>query len=134
MSASSPARYRRAPMHKQSRSAAGLGEFAQRLLLETYAPAAVLASRKHQGLYFFGPIDRYLRVAAGEPSRLLPAMLREGLAAKFQAAVRQASHDGAAVTVRGARVKRDGGYVLVSISARPLQHDGEELAAGQFRR
>jgi two-component system CheB/CheR fusion protein len=109
----------------------GLGEFAQRLLLETYAPAAVLASRKLQGLYFFGPIDRYLRIAAGEPNRLLPAMLRDGLAGKFQAAVRRVSHDRAAVTVR-ARIKRDGGYVQVSISVRSVQHDGEELLLVSF--
>jgi two-component system, chemotaxis family, CheB/CheR fusion protein len=109
----------------------GLEGFAQRLVLETYAPAAVLANRKHQGLYFFGPIDRYLRVAVGEPNRLLPALLRDGLAGKFQAAVRRVSHDRAAVTVR-ARIKRNGGYVLVSISVRPVQYDGEELVLVSF--
>ena len=108
-----------------------LGDFAQRLLLETYAPAAVLVSRKHQGLYFFGPIDRYLRVAVGEPNRLLPAMLRDGLAGKFQAAASRASHDRAAVTVR-ARVKRDAGQVLVSISVRPVQYGGEDLLLVSF--
>ena len=49
-----------------------LGDLAQRLLLEAYAPAAVLVNRQYRGLYFFGPTDRYLRVVAGEPSRLLP--------------------------------------------------------------
>jgi two-component system CheB/CheR fusion protein len=110
----------------------GLGGFAQQLLLETYAPAAALVSRGHQGLYFFGPIDRYLRVAVGEQNRLLPAMLRDGLAGKFQAAVRQASSDHAPVTVHGARVKRNGGYVLVSMSVRPVRHDGEDLVLVSF--
>jgi two-component system CheB/CheR fusion protein len=109
----------------------GLVEFAQRLLLETHAPAAVLASRNLQGLYFFGPIDRYLRVAVGEPNRLLPALLREGLAGKFQAAIRRVSHDHAAVTVR-ARVERSGRFVPVSISVRPVQYDGEELVLVSF--
>ena len=109
-----------------------LGDLAQRLLLEAYAPAAVLVNRQYQGLYFFGPTDRYLRVAAGEPSRFLPALLREGLAAKFQAAVRQASRSRAAVTVRGARTKRAGRNVAVSISARPVQHEGEELLLVSF--
>jgi two-component system, chemotaxis family, CheB/CheR fusion protein len=109
-----------------------LNDFTQRLLLEAYAPASVLVSRKYQGLYFFGPTDRYLRVAGGEPNRLVPAMLREGLAAKFQAAVRQASREQKAVTVHGARVKRNGGYVMVSISARPVQHENEELLLVSF--
>ena len=85
-----------------------LGDAAQRMLLETYAPATVMVNRKYQGLYFVGPTDRYLRVATGEPSRFLPAMLRDGLIAKFQAAVRQASREHTLVTVHGARVKRDG--------------------------
>lgn len=109
-----------------------LGDVAQRLLLETFAPAAVLVNRKYQGLYFVGPTDRYLRVAAGDPSRFLPAMLRDGLTAKFQAAVRQASREHILVTVHGARVKRNGGHVMVSISARPVAHEGEELLLVSF--
>jgi two-component system CheB/CheR fusion protein len=109
-----------------------LGDLAQRLLLEAYAPAAVLVNRKYQGLYFVGPTDRYLRVAAGEPSRFLPAMLRDGLAAKFQAAVRQASRDRTSVTIHGARVKRDGDHVMVSISARPVPYEEEELLLVSF--
>ena len=104
-----------------------LGDLVQQALLGIYAPAAVLVNRRYEGLYFFGPTDRYLHVAAGEPSRHLPAMLRAGLASKFRAAVRQASQDHAAATVRGAQVKRNGGSVAVSICARPLQYEGEEL-------
>jgi two-component system CheB/CheR fusion protein len=109
-----------------------LGDVAQRMLLETYAPATVLVNRKYQGLYFVGPTDRYLRVATGEPSRFLPAMLRDGLTAKFQAAVRQASREHTLVTIRGARVKRNGGHVMVSISARPVPHEGEDLLLVSF--
>ncbi len=111
---------------------ASLSDFAQRLVLEVYAPASVLVNRKYQGFYFMGPIDRYMRVAPGEPSRFLPAMLREGLAAKFQEAVRQASQTHAAVTIPGARIRRDRGSILVSISSRPVQHEGEELLLVSF--
>lgn len=107
-------------------------DLVQQLLLEAYAPAAVLVNRKYQGLYFFGPTDRYLRVAAGEPSGHLPAMLREGLASKFRAVVRQASQDHATATVSGAQVKRNGGFVTVSISVRPVRHEGEELLLVTF--
>ena len=42
-----------------------LGDLAKRLLLDAYAPAAVLVNRQYRGLYFFGPTDRYLRVVGG---------------------------------------------------------------------
>ena len=57
------------------RGARQLGDLAQQALLEAYAPASVLINARHECLYYFGPTDRYLRVAAGEPSRDL---LRHG--------------------------------------------------------
>jgi two-component system, chemotaxis family, CheB/CheR fusion protein len=109
-----------------------LGETAQRLLLETYAPAAVLVDRSYRALYYFGPTDRYLRVAPGEPNRNMLAMLREGLASRFRATIRQASRDHGPVTVGGAQMKRNGEFVSVRISARPLSHEGEELLLVSF--
>jgi two-component system, chemotaxis family, CheB/CheR fusion protein len=107
-------------------------ELAQRFLLETLAPAAVLVDRNYRVLYSAGPIDRYLRVAPGAPSPDAVAMLREGLAPKFRTAVRQASRDHAAVTIGGARVRRNGDVVAVSISARKLPHEGEAFVLVSF--
>ena len=57
-----------------------IGNLARQALLDAYAPASVLINARHEGLYYFGPIDRYLKVAAGEASRDLLAMAREGCA------------------------------------------------------
>ena len=46
---------------------AALADLCRRLVMETYAPAAVLINRKHECLYSLGPTDRYLRVAPGIP-------------------------------------------------------------------
>src|SRR4029077_7269767 len=46
---------------------ANAGDLARQALLDAYAPASVLINARHEGLYFFGPIDRYLKIAAGEP-------------------------------------------------------------------
>ena len=108
-----------------------LDDLARRLLLEDYAPAAVLVNSTYQALYFFGPTDRYLR-AVGEPGQLLPAMLRTGLATHFRAAVRRASRGQATVSVHGARIKRSSGYVTVAISARLVEHEGQELLLVTF--
>jgi two-component system, chemotaxis family, CheB/CheR fusion protein len=109
-----------------------LAEIAQRSLLDIYAPATVVVDRNYRALYFWGPTDRYLRVAAGEPSRDVLAMLREGLASRFRAAVRQATQQHAPASIGGVRMKRNGDFVSVRISARPLQRDGEELVLVSF--
>src|SRR5262249_11183838 len=104
-----------------------LREFMRELLLESFAPAAALVNRQYQGLYFFGAIDRYIRVPAGEPSRDVPLLLRNGLPAKLRAAVRQASVNNSTATSRGGQVRRIGDIARVTISARPVQHEGQEL-------
>lgn len=110
----------------------GLSDLVKAQLLEAYAPASVLINNRNQGLYFFGETDRYLRVAAGEPNRDLPAMLRNGLAPKFRAVVRQALQDRTTVTIHGGQVRRNGETVGITIRARPVPHQGEELVLVTF--
>jgi two-component system CheB/CheR fusion protein len=109
-----------------------IGTLAQQALLDTYAPASVLINARHEGLYFFGPIDGYLKVAAGEASRDLFAMARDGLRTKLRAAIRQAGRENARVTLGGARVERNGSAVSVSISVQPVSTDGEEFLLVSF--
>ncbi len=86
----------------------GFGELSQRTLLEAYAPASVLINAKHEGLYYFGAADRYLKVASGEDTRDVLAMAREGLRGKLRSAIQRAKEDQTRVTVTGAQVRRDG--------------------------
>ena len=81
----------------------GFGELSQRALLEAYAPASVLINAKHEGLYYFGSADRYLKVVSGEDTRDVLAMAREGLRAKLRSAIQRAKQDHARVTVTGAQ-------------------------------
>jgi len=57
---------------RPTRPAAGqrvnLGDLAQRVLLDTYAPASVLVNSTHQAVHFFGQTDPYLKVPAGPAS------------------------------------------------------------------
>jgi len=107
-------------------------DFTQQLLLASYAPASVLINRKHECLYFSGPTDRYLRVAAGEPSRDLFAMAREGLRDKLRAAIRQASREQARTIVTGAQASYAGSAVAVRIEVHPVQREGEEMLLVSF--
>jgi two-component system CheB/CheR fusion protein len=111
---------------------ASLADLSQQSLLDAYAPASVLVNGRHEGLHYFGQTDRYLRVAAGEVTRDLLAMVREGLKTKLRAALHRASETHARAIVTGARVSRDGGSAAVSIAVQPLQSDGEELLLVSF--
>ena len=102
-----------------------IGDLARQALLDAYAPASVLVNARHEGLYYFGPIDRYLKVAMGEASRDLFAMARDGLRTKLRAAIRQAGRQEALAAVEGAQVDRGGNVVGVSISVLPVPNEGE---------
>src|SRR6202043_2400731 len=85
-----------------------IGNLAQQVLLDAYAPASVLINARREGLYYFGPVDGYLKIAAGEASRDLLAMARDGLRTKLRAAIRQAGREHAHVAFAGAQVDRHG--------------------------
>jgi two-component system, chemotaxis family, CheB/CheR fusion protein len=110
----------------------GFIELSQRALLEAYAPASVLINDKHEGLYYFGSVDRYLKVAAGEDTRDVLAMARGGLRAKLRSAIQRAKEDRAPVTLTGAQLKRNGSSVGVGITARPIESAGEGLFLVSF--
>jgi len=98
-----------------------LANLAQRVLLEEFVPAAVLSNRKHEVVYSFGPIGRYLKVPAGEPTQDLLLMARDGLRTKLRAALHKAIEDGQAVTLSEVRVKRNGAYHAVTVTVKPVQ-------------
>ena len=104
-----------------------LAELCRRLVIEAYAPAAVLINRKHECLYSLGPTDRYLRVAPGLPTLDLLAMAREGVRTKLRSAIQRASQENARIVVSGGRTRHDGNAGSFSIAVQPVPGEGEEL-------
>ncbi len=104
----------------------------QRVLLDAYAPASVLINRKGECLYYSGATDRYLRVAAGEPSRDLLAMVRDGLRSKLRVAILQATQGHTRAVVSGARVGHGSDSVAVRIEVQPVQSEAETLLLVSF--
>jgi two-component system, chemotaxis family, CheB/CheR fusion protein len=104
-----------------------LAELCQRLVVETYAPAAVLINGMHECLFSMGPTDQYLRVAPGLPTHDLLAMARQGMRTKLRSAIQQASQRKTRVIVAGGRTSHGGDQRTFSISVEPVQSDGEEL-------
>ncbi len=105
-----------------------LAELCKSMVLENYAPAAVLINRRNECLYSLGPTDRYLSIPPGPPTHDLLAMARKGLVAKLRSAIQRAFHEDAPVVVGGCRSDRDGVTLEFSLSARRVDNAGEELA------
>jgi two-component system CheB/CheR fusion protein len=104
-----------------------LAELCQRMVMETYAPAAVLVNRKHECVYSLGPTDRYLRVAPGHPSHDLLEMARPGIRTKLRAAIQKAIQENARIVIPGGRIREEGNVASFGIAVRPVQNDGEDL-------
>ncbi|MGA9014647.1 MAG: CheR family methyltransferase, partial [Acetobacteraceae bacterium] len=104
-----------------------LADLCRRLVMEAYAPAAVLINRKCECLFSLGPTDRYLRVPSGHPTHDLLAMARQDMRTKLRSAIQQASQGNARVVVAGGQMNYNGHAIRFSIDIQPIQSEGEEL-------
>ena len=119
------------PTRPGQRSAAShqvaLAELCRRLVLDSFAPAAVLINRKRECLFTLGPIDRYLRVAPGSPTFDVLAMVRPDIRIKLRSAIQRASAENTRIVVADNRTSDDDGAASFAIDVRPVVNDGEAL-------
>ncbi|MBW4709379.1 PAS domain S-box protein [Roseobacter sp. YSTF-M11] len=108
-----------------------LADLSQRMLVQRYAPAAVLINAKFEVLYVEGPADQFLKVPPGEASQSVLAMARQGLRAKLAATIRTAQQTGKDTTAAG-NVTRDGRRTPVTITAHPAPEDDANLLLVTF--
>lgn len=104
-----------------------LADLCRRLVIEAYAPAAVLINRKHECLYFLGPTDRYLRVAPGLPTHDLFALAPPTIQTKLMAAIQRAWRENARIVVAGARGKHTADARPFDIVVQPVPNQGDGL-------
>jgi two-component system CheB/CheR fusion protein len=104
-----------------------LAALGRHLLLEAYAPAAILINQRHECLFLFGPTDRYLRIAPGPPTHDLLAMARPEMRTKLRAAIQRARQEKARITVPGGRLVRDGQSLAFSLEVQPVTGAGDDL-------
>ena len=104
-----------------------LAEGCRRLIIDTYAPAAVLINHRLEWLYSLGPTERYLRVPQGHPSFDLLAMVRPHLRIKLRAAIHQAMRDKARIVIPGGQTNYEGKPGAFEISVQPALIDSEDL-------
>jgi two-component system CheB/CheR fusion protein len=104
-----------------------VADLTRRALLDSYAPASVVADAKGNILYVHGDTGKCLRPAPGRPTYNMLEMAREGLQAELRAALHAVASQGTAILGREVSVKANGTVQPISLSVRPLADpDGKQ--------
>jgi chemotaxis methyl-accepting protein methylase len=94
---------------------------ADQVVLERFAPSAVLVNAKGDILYVSGRTGKYLEPAAGKANWNIFAMAREGLRYELSSAFHKAVEQDDVINVRGLNVGTNGGRQHVDITLQRLK-------------
>lgn len=109
-----------------------LGSSVATLLANDYAPASVLLNARHESLYHFGQVDRFLKVATGENNRDVFGMARESLGLKLRIGLSQAARQHAPVTLTRCEVRDGAKRSFATLTIKPIQIEGQSLFLVSF--
>jgi two-component system CheB/CheR fusion protein len=101
-----------------------LQSLADQLVLQRYAPPAVLTNDKGDIFYVSGHTGKYLEAAAGKANWNLFAMAREGLRYELAGAFKEALRHKASVALHGLKVGTNGGEQCVDVTVQRLDEPG----------
>ena len=104
---------------------ANLQVSADQLILQQFAPAAVLVNDKGDIVYINGRTGKYLEPAAGKANWNIHAMAREGLRHELAMALRQALRQRCRIDVNDLSVNTDAGHRHVNLSVQALAEPAE---------
>ena len=104
-----------------------LADLCRRIVIDNYAPAAVLINLQHECLYSAGPTERFLHVAPGHPTHDLLDMIPPGIRARLRMAIAQAGTTRARTQAREVRAALSGGVVEISIDVIPVFETSDPL-------
>jgi two-component system CheB/CheR fusion protein len=93
-------------------------------LLEQFAPPSLLVTDDHTLVHASEHAGEFLQMSGGEPSRDVLRLIRPELRADLRTALRLAARERGQIEVRGARMSRAAGDVLVTIVVKPVLRDG----------
>lgn len=97
-----------------------LSELTRKILLEEYAPAAVVINQRYEVLHYSGPTHLYLQQPGGPPSQDLLTLALAALRPRIRAAAIKAINEEARVDIGGIRIKRARQPALVRLSVQPM--------------
>jgi two-component system CheB/CheR fusion protein len=91
------------------------------LLLEHYAPAAVLVNNSGDILYFSGHTGKYLEPSTGKANLNIYAMARDGLRQALTGSVRLAVQTNSAVHLNGVEIIGESTTYTVNVTVQPIE-------------
>ena len=97
----------RAPIRRTS-----LADLCRQIVLENYAPAAILLNTRLECLYLLGPTEKYLKITQGHPDPGIVGMLPKALRSRFRAAVADCTPANPVVTIPGVRISGSTGFTI----------------------
>jgi two-component system CheB/CheR fusion protein len=100
--------------------AANLQQLADQLLLQHFAPPAVLTNDKGDILYISGRTGKYLEPAAGKANWNIFAMARDGIRLDLGSAFQKALRQQETVTVKGLKVGTNGSTQTVDVTVQAI--------------
>lgn len=92
----------------------------QRAMLELYAPPSIIVTSEGDVVYVNSRTGKYLELASGKANLNAFAIAREGLREELGAALVSVASEGVPLTVKGVKLKTNGGETSVNFSVRPL--------------
>ncbi|MGO9017243.1 MAG: chemotaxis protein CheB [Syntrophobacteraceae bacterium] len=98
-----------------------VSDLVQTILLENFAPSAVLINDKGDIVYVQGRTGKYLELPAGKANINIYALAREGLRQHLGSAIRRALTQDADVTLKDLRVHTNGDDQVVHLTVKPLR-------------
>ena len=101
--------------------AVNLQSLADQLLLQHFAPPAVLTNEQGDIVYISGRTGKYLEPAAGKANWNIFAMAREGIRYELSSAFQKAVRQQGPVTAKGARVGTNGDTQLVDVTVQRVE-------------
>ncbi len=91
------------------------------VLLQGYAPAAVLLNNEGDIVYISGHTGKYLEPAAGKANLNIHAMMREGLRAPISEALKQATAQKEPIQLHGLHIEAPAGTQVVDVTVQAFQ-------------
>ncbi|WP_309738230.1 chemotaxis protein CheB [Chamaesiphon sp. OTE_20_metabat_361] len=109
------------PIDDDNRNDLDLSQFADRLILERYAPVGVAIDEDMNIVQFRGQTGDYFEPAAGKPSFNLFKMIRPELVVELRAAVHQAKQQQEVVRQEGLRLSTATGVKTIDLEVIPFK-------------
>lgn len=96
----------------------------QRALLDRYGPPSVVITSEGDIIYVSARTGKYLEFASGKANMNVYATAREGLAQELAIAIQSAVTRKSAFTIKGVRIRSNGGWTTINLTVGPLAEKG----------